>query len=41
MLDYYAERERLVRVNGARPVAEVTWSILVQLQRARAYRAPR
>jgi adenylate kinase len=36
MLDYYAERERLVTVNGARPVNEVTWSILVQLQRAKA-----
>jgi adenylate kinase len=35
MLDYYAERERLVRVNGARPVTEVSWSIEVQLQRAR------
>jgi adenylate kinase len=31
MLDYYADRERLVTVNGARPVNEVTWSILVQL----------
>jgi adenylate kinase len=34
MLDYYAERERVVRVNGARPVNEVTWSIVVQLQQA-------
>ncbi len=34
MLDYYAERESLVRVNGSRPVDEVTWSIVVQLQRA-------
>jgi adenylate kinase len=33
MLDYYAQRETLVRVNGARPVSEVTWSIVVQLQR--------
>jgi adenylate kinase len=32
MLDYYAGRETVVRVNGARPVNEVTWSILVQLQ---------
>jgi len=32
MLDYYAARERLVTVNGSRPVAEVTWSILVQLE---------
>jgi adenylate kinase len=36
MLDYYAEREELVTVNGARPVSEVTWSIAVQLQRTRA-----
>jgi adenylate kinase len=36
MLDYYAERERLVTVNGARSVSEVTWSIAVQLQRAMA-----
>jgi adenylate kinase len=35
MVDYYAERETLVRVNGARPVGEVSWSIEVQLQRAR------
>jgi adenylate kinase len=35
MLDYYAERETVVRVNGARPVSEVAWSIAVQLQRAR------
>ena len=34
MLDYYAEREELVTVNGARPVPEVTWSIAVQLQTA-------
>jgi adenylate kinase len=33
MLDYYAEREKLVVVNGARPVDEVTWSLQVQLQR--------
>jgi adenylate kinase len=33
MLDYYAQRERLVHVNGARREAEVTWSITVQLQR--------
>ncbi len=32
MLAYYAEREKLVNVNGARPVDEVTWSITVQLQ---------
>jgi adenylate kinase len=33
LLDYYAEREKLIVVNGGRPVGEVTWSILVQLQR--------
>jgi adenylate kinase len=32
MLDYYAEREELITVNGARPVPEVFWSISVQLQ---------
>jgi adenylate kinase len=35
MLDYYAERETLVTVNGARPISEVTWSVIVQLQKAR------
>jgi adenylate kinase len=35
LLAYYRERERLVAVNGGRPVDEVTWSIVVQLQRAR------
>lgn len=38
MLDYYAEREWLVVVNGARPVNEVTWSITVQVQKATAQR---
>lgn len=33
MLDYYAEREKLVIVNGERQMDEVTWSIRVQLQR--------
>jgi adenylate kinase len=33
MLDYYRDRERLVTVNGMRPPNEVTWSIIVQLQR--------
>lgn len=33
MLDYYATREKLVTVNSARPVDEVTWSLVVQLQR--------
>jgi adenylate kinase len=32
MLDYYAQREELITVNGARPVREVFWSITVQLQ---------
>jgi adenylate kinase len=32
MLDYYADREELITVNGARPVPEVSWSIAVQLQ---------
>jgi adenylate kinase len=35
MLDYYAERAELITVNGARPVAEVAWSITVQLQQLR------
>jgi adenylate kinase len=35
MLDYYSEREELITVNGARPQAEVAWSISVQLQQAR------
>jgi adenylate kinase len=34
LLDYYGQRERLIRVNGDRPVEEVTWSVLVQLERA-------
>src|SRR3954454_13872487 len=34
LLDYYAERERLITVNGDRPIEEVTWSVIVQLQRA-------
>ncbi|HUR76285.1 MAG TPA: adenylate kinase [Sporichthya sp.] len=33
MLSYYAAREKLINVNGARSVDEVTWSITVQLQR--------
>ncbi len=33
LLDYYAEREELITVNGARPVEEVAWSVTVQLQR--------
>ena len=35
MLDYYAQREELITVNGARPVPEVAWSIAVQLQQLR------
>ena len=35
MLDYYAKREELITVNGARPVPEVSWSIAVQLQQLR------
>jgi adenylate kinase len=35
MLDYYAEREELITVNGARPVHEVFWSISVQIQQLR------
>lgn len=35
MLDYYAQREELITVNGARPVPEVAWSITVQLQQVR------
>jgi adenylate kinase len=33
MLDYYRRRERLITVNGMRPPNEVTWSIIVQLQK--------
>jgi len=35
MIAYYAEREKLITVNGERPPDEVTWSITVQLQRIR------
>lgn len=35
LLDYYRGREQLIQVNGDRPVEEVTWSVIVQLQRAR------
>jgi adenylate kinase len=35
LLDYYAQRETLVTVNGARPIGEVTWSMIVQLQKVR------
>lgn len=33
MIDYYAKRERLVTVNGARAEDEVSWSLVVQLQK--------
>jgi adenylate kinase len=33
LLHYYARREELITVNGARPVEEVSWSVIVQLQR--------
>jgi adenylate kinase len=33
MLDYYRQRERLITVNGMRPPKEVTWSVVVQLQK--------
>lgn len=39
MLNYYAAREKLVGVNGARPIDEVTWSITVQLQQLAKQRA--
>jgi adenylate kinase len=35
LIDYYRERERLVTVNGAAPVDQVTWSLLVQIDRNR------
>jgi adenylate kinase len=35
LLDYYAQRERLVTVNGDRPIDEVTWSVVVQLQKVK------
>jgi adenylate kinase len=35
LVPYYTEREKLVEVNGGRPVEEVSWSIVVQLQRAK------
>ena len=34
LLAYYRQRERLIVVNGDRPVDEVTWSVIVQVQRA-------
>jgi adenylate kinase len=35
LLDYYSSRERLVTVNGDRPIDEVTWSVIVQLQKVK------
>jgi adenylate kinase len=35
LVAYYAEREKLIEVNGGRPVDEVTWSIVVQLEQAK------
>lgn len=35
MIAYYAEREELITVNGARPADEVTWSLTVQLQKVK------
>jgi adenylate kinase len=33
LIEYYRDRERLVTVNGASPVDQVTWSLLVQIDR--------
>ena len=33
MIEYYRQRERLVTVNGARREDEVSWSLIVQLQK--------
>lgn len=35
LIEYYRQRERLVSVNGDRPVEEVTWSVIVQLERVK------
>jgi adenylate kinase len=35
MIEYYKTRERLVTVNGARPADEVSWSLVVQLQKVK------
>jgi adenylate kinase len=35
LIEYYRDRERLVTVNGAAPVEQVTWSLLVQIDRTR------
>jgi adenylate kinase family enzyme len=33
LIEYYEQRERLIAVNGSRPLDEVTWSLRVQLQK--------
>ena len=35
MLDYYADREELIIVDGGRSVDEVSWSLVEQIQRVR------
>jgi adenylate kinase len=35
LIEYYRDREKLVQVNGAAPVDQVTWSLLVQIDRTR------
>lgn len=35
LIEYYRERERLVTVNGAAPVEQVAWSLLVQIDLTR------
>jgi adenylate kinase len=35
LIEYYRDRERLVTVNGSSPVDQVTWSLLVQIDRGR------
>jgi adenylate kinase len=37
MLDYYARREILIRVDGARPVADVTATAIAELERVRPH----
>jgi adenylate kinase family enzyme len=41
MLDYYAEREELVTVDGAAPVDEVSREVLRELEAVRARLSPR
>jgi adenylate kinase len=35
MLDYYQQREELVRVDGGRTPDEVSWALVSELQRIR------